>query len=168
MFFGRFCAKTSGSADCVNGLTMQKLGNAMPMRSPPDSVLPLYPIFQNLRQRQKFHHHVPESFLRSGLNGWSEHPVFPTRIEGTEYRQIVRFEFVRVVFTFDGGHAVSFPGNDKINLVSVLVAPVLHVFFSERRLKNVQRRMFPQQADIVIPQGVPAFLMTDEPGIKPV
>jgi hypothetical protein len=96
----------------------------------------------------------------------SEDEVVAFRMLVPECNKICGIEIVRGPFALDGRWSLSVGRDDKVNLVPALVSPIEH-FPALRASHNlIQYEMLPQRPKVIIPQLLPATVVTNETDIE--
>ena len=63
-------------------------------------------------------------------------------------------------------HAAFGAANDEVHFAPGFVLPIEHIVFREACQQGVQHQMLPEQAAVVIADGVPATLVGDEASVE--
>ena len=86
----------------------------------------------------------------------------------TECVQVGGIEVRRGPLALDGHWLVPSPGQDEVNFMSTFVAPIQDVTALATSHHLVQHEVFPQRAEVISTQVLPAAVVRDRPCIKPI
>jgi hypothetical protein len=96
----------------------------------------------------------------------SEDEVVAFRMLEPECNKICGIEIVRGPFALDGCWSLSLGRDDKVHLVTALVAPIEYFPALRARHNFIQYEMLPQCPKVIIPQVLPASVVANETGIE--